>query len=609
MKSLKTIFKYVKHYPSLIVAYFSFNILSAIFGVLSLGMISPFLTLIFKQDNNFAVVTDQKSGGFNAINYFKEKLYLLLQEPGGNVKALLILCVVIFVAIILKNLFSYLSTYFLNPIRNRILNDMRKHMYHKILQLPVGFFSEQRKGDVMSKLSNDLADVEGSTISVMESLFKEPIVVIFSMAYLLILSPQLTVFLIIFLPVAGLILGRIGRSLKKQNVQVLQQFGAIFSTIEETLGGIRIIKAFNAEQKLRDKFNAENESLFHLKTRANRRRDLASPVSEALGVTAVLCILYYGGRLVLSNDSSLALNAGDFIAYIAIFSQLIQPLKAISNASYNVQKGSASIERIESLINERVDIIDPENPKFLTSFNTAIELRNVSFRYEDHWILKNINLKVERGHTIALVGSSGAGKSTLADLIPRFIDTSEGEVLIDGVNIRDYSLGSVRNMMGIVTQEAILFNDTIENNIALGVPVADEAQVQQAAKIANAHDFIVKKEQGYQTNIGERGSKLSGGERQRVTIARAVLKNPPILILDEATSSLDTESERLVQVAINNLMSNRTSIVIAHRLSTIRHADQIAVLNKGEIVERGTHDELINIGGFYKRLVDMQEVK
>ncbi len=609
MKSLKTIFKYVKHYPSLIVAYFSFNILSAIFGVLSLGMISPFLTLIFKQDNNFAVVTDQKSGGFNAINYFKEKLYLLLQEPGGNVKALLILCVVIFVAIILKNLFSYLSTYFLNPIRNRILNDMRKHMYHKILQLPVGFFSEQRKGDVMSKLSNDLADVEGSTISVMESLFKEPIVVIFSMAYLLILSPQLTVFLIIFLPVAGLILGRIGRSLKKQNVQVLQQFGAIFSTIEETLGGIRIIKAFNAEQKLRDKFNAENESLFHLKTRANRRRDLASPVSEALGVTAVLCILYYGGRLVLSNDSSLALNAGDFIAYIAIFSQLIQPLKAISNASYNVQKGSASIERIESLINERVDIIDPENPKFLTSFNTAIELRNVSFRYEDHWILKNINLKVERGHTIALVGSSGAGKSTLADLIPRFIDTSEGEVLIDGVNIRDYSLGSVRNMMGIVTQEAILFNDTIENNIALGVPVADEAQVQQAAKIANAHDFIVKKEQGYQTNIGERGSKLSGGERQRVTIARAVLKNPPILILDEATSSLDTESERLVQDAINNLMSNRTSIVIAHRLSTIRHADQIAVLNKGEIVERGTHDELINIGGFYKRLVDMQEVK
>lgn len=609
MKSLKTIFKYVKHYPSLIVAYFSFNILSAIFGVLSLGMISPFLTLIFKQDNNFAVVTDQKSGGFNAINYFKEKLYLLLQEPGGNVKALLILCVVIFVAIILKNLFSYLSTYFLNPIRNRILNDMRKHMYHKILQLPVGFFSEQRKGDVMSKLSNDLADVEGSTISVMESLFKEPIVVIFSMAYLLILSPQLTVFLIIFLPVAGLILGRIGRSLKKQNVQVLQQFGAIFSTIEETLGGIRIIKAFNAEQKLRDKFNAENESLFHLKTRANRRRDLASPVSEALGVTAVLCILYYGGRLVLSNDSSLALNAGDFIAYIAIFSQLIQPLKAISNASYNVQKGSASIERIESLINERVDIIDPENPKFLTSFNTAIELRNVSFRYEDHWILKNINLKVERGHTIALVGSSGAGKSTLADLIPRFIDTSEGEVLIDGVNIRDYSLGSVRNMMGIVTQEAILFNDTIENNIALGVPVADEAQVQQAAKIANAHDFIVKKDQGYQTNIGERGSKLSGGERQRVTIARAVLKNPPILILDEATSSLDTESERLVQVAINNLMSNRTSIVIAHRLSTIRHADQIAVLNKGEIVERGTHDELMNIGGFYKRLVDMQEVK
>ncbi len=609
MKSLKTIFKYIKNYPGLVAAYFSFNVLSAIFGLVSLGMLSPFLMVIFKQEDTFKKVTGNSSGALNMLDTLKEKLHGLMQTPGGSSKALLLLCLIIFLAIILKNLFTYLSMYFLNPIRNRILNDMRRNMYEKILKLPVGYFSEQRKGDVMSKLSNDLADVEGSTISVMESIFREPIVVIFSLVWLVVLSPQLTLFLLIFLPVAGFVLGRIGRSLKKQNVAVLQQFGSIFSTIEETLGGIRIIKAFNAEAKIQKKFNSENENLFRLKNRANRRRDLASPVSEAMGVTAVLCILYYGGRLVLANDSSMSLNAGDFISYIAIFSQMIQPLKALSNASYNVQKGSASIERIESLINENVEIQEVANPKILKDFTTAIELRNVSFGYEDQQILKNINLTIKKGQTIALVGSSGAGKSTLADLIPRFIDARQGEVLIDGINIKEYSLHSVRSQMGIVTQEAILFNDSIANNISLGVEDADISQIEQAAKIANAHAFIVKKEDGYDSNVGDRGMKLSGGERQRLTIARAVLKNPPILILDEATSSLDTESERLVQDAINNLMSHRTSIVIAHRLSTIRHADEIIVLKKGEIVERGTHESLLVQGGFYKKLVDMQEVK
>ena len=609
MKSLKTIFKYISNYPSLIVAYFSFNILSAVFGLVSLGMLSPFLMVIFKQEDTFKKVTGNSSGALNMLDTLKEKLHDLMQTPGGSSKALLLLCLIIFLAIILKNLFTYLSMYFLNPIRNRILNDMRRNMYEKILKLPVGYFSEQRKGDVMSKLSNDLADVEGSTISVMESIFREPIVVIFSLVWLVVLSPQLTLFLLIFLPVAGFVLGRIGRSLKKQNVAVLQQFGSIFSTIEETLGGIRIIKAFNAEAKIQKKFNSENENLFRLKNRANRRRDLASPVSEAMGVTAVLCILYYGGRLVLANDASMSLNAGDFISYIAIFSQMIQPLKALSNASYNVQKGSASIERIESLINENVEIQEIINPKILKEFTTAIELRNVSFGYEDQEILKHINLTIKKGQTIALVGSSGAGKSTLADLIPRFIDAGQGEVLIDGINIKEYSLHSVRSQMGIVTQEAILFNDTIANNIALGVENAEVGHIEQAAKIANAHAFIVKKEDGYDTNVGDRGMKLSGGERQRLTIARAVLKNPPILILDEAPSSLDTESERLVQDAINNLMSHRTSIVIAHRLSTIRHADEIIVLKKGEIVERGTHESLLVQGGFYKKLVDMQEVK
>lgn len=609
MKSLKTIFKYIKNYPGLVVAYFNFNILSAIFGLVSLGMLSPFLMVIFNQEDSFKNVAGSSSGALSMLDYFKEKLHGLMQSPGGSSKALLLLCLIIFTAIILKNLCTYLSMYFLNPIRNRILNDMRRNMYQKILQLPVGYFSEQRKGDVMSKLSNDLADVEGSTISVMESIFREPIVVIFSMVWLVVLSPQLTLFLLVFLPVAGFVLGRIGRSLKKQNVQVLQQFGSIFSTIEETLGGIRIIKAFNAEAKIQKKFNAENENLFHLKNRANRRRDLASPVSEAMGVTAVLCILYYGGRLVLANEGAMALNAGDFISYIAIFSQMIQPLKALSNASYNIQKGSASIERIESLINENVEIKEVANPKILKEFTTAIELKNVSFGYDEHLILQNINLTIKKGQTVALVGSSGAGKSTLADLIPRFIDAGEGEVLIDGVNIKDYSLHSVRSQMGIVTQEAILFNDSIANNIALGVEDAAISDIERAATIANAHSFIAKKEEGYDSNVGDRGMKLSGGERQRLTIARAVLKNPPILILDEATSSLDTESERLVQDAINNLMSHRTSIVIAHRLSTIRHADEIIVLKKGQIVERGTHESLIALNGFYKRLVDMQEVK
>lgn len=609
MKGLKTIYRYIKNYPGLVASYFTFNILSAIFGVISLGLLSPFLMLIFKQGDAFKSIT---STGFfnhiNPVNYFKEWLYTLINN-GNSAKALLVICLVVLASILLKNIFAYLSMYFLNPIRNRIINDMRSSMYHKILQLPIGYFSEQRKGDIMSKLSNDLSDVESSTISVLESLFREPITILLYLIYMVILSPQLTVFLLIFLPVSGFILGRIGRTLKKQNTQVLEQFGKVFSTIEETLGGMRIIKAFNAEQKVSRKFEAENEEMYHLKNKANRRRDLASPVSEALGVTAVLCILWYGGRMVLINDAGFSLNAGDFLAYIAIFTQLIQPLKALSNAGYNIQKGAASIERIEALVQEKADITEIANPEILTAFDNSIEFRNVSFGYDpQNMILKNINLKVPAGKTVALVGSSGAGKSTLADLIPRFIDATSGEVLIDGINIKNYSLHSVRSQMGIVTQEPILFNDSIANNIALGKESATLEEIQTAARTANADEFISKKEDAYNTNVGDRGMKLSGGERQRTTIARALLKNPPILILDEATSSLDTESERLVQDAIYTLMDNRTSVVIAHRLSTIRHADEIIVLQKGEIVERGTHEGLLLNNGFYKKLVDMQEV-
>lgn len=608
MKSLKTIFRYVKNYPGLVAAYFSFNILSVIFSVVSLGLLAPFLMLIFKQGDVLKAISGKKPG-FNPIDYFKEYVSKMVEEPGGAVRALILICVIIFVAILLKNLFAYLSMYYLNPIRNRILNDMRTAMYKKILKLPIGFFSDKRKGDIMARFANDLNDVEVSTISVLESLFREPITILFYFTYLVILSPQLTLFLVVFLPIAGFILGRVGRSLKKKNQKVLQQFSNMFSNIEETLGGIRVIKAFNAEKKVQGKFDVQTETIYHLKNRANRRRDLASPLSETMGVTAVLCILFYGGRLILANDTGLGLQASDFITYIAFFSQLIQPLKALSTASFNIQKGAASIERIEALIQTPVEIKDAPNAKTLQSFEHGIELKNVSFSYEDVPILKNINLTIPKGKTVALVGSSGAGKSTLADLVPRFIDATGGEILVDGINIKEYTLHSIRSQMGIVTQEAILFNDSIENNIALGVENPLREEVINAAKIANAHQFIEQKEEGYETNVGERGMKLSGGERQRMTIARAVLKNPPILILDEATSSLDTESERLVQDAINNLMSNRTSIVIAHRLSTIRHADEIVVLQKGEIVERGTHDSLISQNGFYKRLVDMQEVK
>ncbi len=608
MRSLRTIFRYVAKYPKLIYAYFGFNILSNLFSVVSLGLLSPFLLLIFKKQNTLGAVAESNSffSRINPVNQFKIWLYHVVQSPGGEIKALGMICVLILCFIILKNIFLYLSIYVLTPMRNLIVNDMRTNMYKKILVLPVGYFNDQKKGDIMSRLTNDLSDVESSSINLLESLFREPVTIILFFAYLVVLSPQLTLFLILFLPVAGLIIGRIGRSLKMQSKQVQEKLGTILSTIEETLSGIRVIKAFNAEKRQLKKFDDQNDELLIIKNKALRRRDLASPVSEVLGITAVVCVLWYGGRLVLNNTF---LDPGDFLAYILIFSQVIQPLKTLSAASYNIRKGAASVERIEHLINEEVSIKEIANPVILESFKDCIELKNVSFSYEDKIILDDINLKIEKGKTIALVGSSGAGKSTLVDLIPRFHDTVGGEVLIDGINIKNYSLESLRNQMGIVTQEPILFNDTIANNIALGMENATENEITNAAKIANAYNFILQKEYGFNTSIGERGNKLSGGEKQRVTIARAVLKNPPILILDEATSSLDTESEKQVQDAINKLMNNRTSIVIAHRLSTIRNADEIIVLQKGKIVERGTHLTLMALNGFYRRLVSMQAVK
>ncbi|MGN6266733.1 MAG: ABC transporter ATP-binding protein [Ginsengibacter sp.] len=608
MKSLRTIFRYVGKYPKLIFAYFGCNILSNIFSVVSLGLLSPFLLLIFKKQDTLANVSSNTGflSRINPINFFKEWLNQTLQTPNGDIKGLAAICILIVTFILLKNIFLYMAIYFLTPVRNSVVNDMRTNMYRKILQLPIGYFNEQKKGDIMSRLTNDLSDVESSVINLLETLFREPVTILLFFAYLVVLSPQLTFFLILFLPLSGLIIGRIGRTLKKKSTKAQEKLGAILSTIEETLGGIRVIKAFNAEKKQSHKFDTQNDEYLSLKNRVIRKRDLASPVSEVLGIVAIVCVLWYGGRLVLRNSF---LDPGDFLAYILIFSQVIQPLKSLSAASYNIRKGAASIERIEHLIAEDVSIKEIPNPVVLNDFEESLEFKNVSFSYGDKAILQNINLKIGKGKTIALVGSSGAGKSTLADLIPRFHDAVEGEILIDGTDIKKYSLKSLRNQMGIVTQEPILFNDTIANNIALGMDHVSEEQIINAAKIANAHNFILTKENGYNTSVGERGNKLSGGEKQRLTIARAVLKNPPILILDEATSSLDTESEKLVQDAINNLMHNRTSVVIAHRLSTIRHADEIIVLQKGKIVERGTHETLIALEGFYKRLVSMQAVK
>jgi subfamily B ATP-binding cassette protein MsbA len=606
MRSLAIIFNYIKKYPKLVVGYFSLNLLSALFSLVSLTMLAPFLTLIFGLENKGVALGSRFSFG-TLSDQFYAHLSMLIGSTEGKIEALAIICTIIISTIILKNIFLYGALYLLTPIRNGIINDMRNDMFDKIVQLPIGFFNEQRKGDIMSRLTNDLQDVEFSTISFLETFFREPILIVCYLFAMIHFSPELSLFLLLFLPLSGLIIGRIGRSLKKVSSGVQIKLGDILSTIEETLGGIRIVKAFNAEFQQLEKFKKENRDLLKIKNSSIRRRDLASPVSETLGIVSVCCVLYYGGRLVLKTE--VGLSGQDFLTFIVIFTQVINPLKSFSTASYNIQKGAASIDRIQQLIHEEQSIQEDPFAEPISSFNHTIEFRNVSFSYTDKQILQNVHLTIQKGQTIALVGSSGSGKSTLADLIPRFHDCTEGEVLIDGINIKKYKIKDLRNLMGIVTQEPVLFNDTIKANISLGNQWAGFDQIQEAAVIANASSFIEHKEQGFDTVVGERGSKLSGGERQRITIARAVLKNPPILILDEATSSLDTESEKWVQDAIYKLMKDRTSIIIAHRLSTIKLADEIIVMDGGCIAERGKHEDLIEQNGIYSRLVALQQMQ
>ena len=580
-----------------------FNILSIVFGLISVGMLSPFLDILFNNDPGSKEVTLHS----NAIGGLKNVLAHVAQSY-DRPTLLIVICVLIVVSTVLKNLFYYWSSYISSPIRSATITFLRNDLYDKILALPIGYFTEQRKGDLISRMTNDIYEIESSVVSTLEGLIKDPLTILGYLAYMVWLSPRLSIFLLILLPVTGFLIGRISRTLKRQSKEASIQLGESLSVLDETLGGIRIIKGFGAEALLRMKFTTINDNLFHTRNKMNARRDLASPLTEVLGTVILSIILYYGGVLVTGNHGK-GFSGGDLFTYIAVFGLLINPAKNLSTSMFNVQRGAAAMERVEELLKAPVVIHDDPAAKKLESFKEKIEFKGVGFSYEDAVILEGIDLVVEKGKTIALVGSSGAGKSTLADLIPRFHDVSSGKLLIDGVDIRDYSLKTVREQMSIVTQEPILFNDTIAANIALGKPDATQAEIVRAAEIANAHNFIIGKEEGYQTNIGDRGNKLSGGERQRLTIARAVLKNPPILILDEATSSLDTESERLVQDAINKMMEHRTSIVIAHRLSTIRHADEIIVLQKGRIVERGTHDQLIAQGGFYKKLVEMQEVK
>lgn len=610
MKTYFRILAYARPYRRYLPLYVIYALLAIIFGLLNFTLLKPLFDVIFEQVDPAELKKYAEQPEFSfTIEYFMHLFnhyFIRVAAEYGKFGTLVYVCIIIVVSVFLSNMFAYLSGVLLAKVRADVIKKMRMHIFDQVSSMHIGYFSNERKGDLMSKMTNDVQEVENSVVQSLRVVFREPVTIILYFGALFFMSVKLTLFTILIIPFSGAIIGGITKRLKKKAVESQESLGRIVNILDETIGGMRVVKAFGARGYVYDKFDVETDRYSTINVSMARRNELASPISQFLGVFVVAGILLYGGSLVLNNASDL--SASEFLAYIILFTQVLNPAKEISRAMSTVQRGLASAERIFKVIDTRPEIQDPSNPRKLAGFDRAITFEGVDFGYGQELVLKKIDFTLQKGKTIALVGPSGGGKSTIADLVPRFYDPVKGTVSLDGTDVRQYAIEDLRSQIGIVTQESILFNDTVFNNIAFGLKEVSEEAVVEAAKIANAHEFIVQLENGYQTNIGERGSKLSGGQRQRLSIARAVLKNPPILILDEATSALDSASERLVQEALAKLMANRTTLVIAHRLSTIQHADEILVVQRGQIVERGTHEELIAREGLYKKLSSMQSV-
>lgn len=606
MSHFTNILRYAKPYKKYALGHIISNILYALFGTLSFVALIPMLDILFEQQDANKVLFKPTYEGLGSLkNYLQDYLayYVNSYTDSEPQKALLIVVGIIIVLFLLKNIFGYLANYFMVFLRNGVVRDLRNAVYNKTIELPLSYFSEQKKGDIMARVTTDVSTLQYSMLPVLELIAREPLMIIFTLIMMLVISVKLTLFVFIFIPISGVIISRIGKSLKRKSDRVQKEQGNILSVLEETLTGLRIIKGFSAEHKFIAKFKESSDRFYGFSNKLLNRQNLASPTSEFLGILVISILLWYGGRLVLVDGS---LDGSSFIAFMGLAYNIMVPAKAISRGLYNIKQGNAAAERIQQIIDTPNPLKEKENAKTIGGFEKDIHFKDVSFKYQEDYVLKNFNLTIPKGKTVALVGQSGSGKSTIANLVTRFYDVNKGQILIDGMDLRDLKTDSLRKQLGIVTQDAILFNDSIKNNLLLGNETATDEAVIEALKVANAWEFVKNLDGVLDYNIGDSGTKLSGGQKQRLSIARAVLKSPPIMILDEATSALDTESERLVQVALENMMKNRTSIVIAHRLSTIQNADEIIVLNKGEIVEQGRHEELIAKNGVYKKLVDMQ---